>query len=56
MSTPNDPTDDPDHLATLKLQRDIFNHPASGERLHQMLRRKHGLLFESVNCHAYALA
>ena len=42
----------PDDFAALQLQRDVFDHPASGERLHQMLRRKHGLLFESLRCRA----
>jgi hypothetical protein len=28
-------------FAALKLQRDVFDHPPSGERFHQMLRRKH---------------
>ena len=28
----------PHDLAALKLQRDVFDHPAPGERLHQMLR------------------
>ena len=34
------------HFAAIQLQGDVLDHPASGEGLHQMLRRKHGLLFE----------
>ena len=36
--------------AALKPQGHIFYDPASGKSLHQMLRRKHEFLFESVGC------
>ena len=37
-------------FAALKPQGHIFYDPASGKSLHQMLRRKHEFLFESVGC------
>ena len=48
--------DEADNFAARKLQGDIFDHPPSGERFHQMLRRKHACSLCLERCGAHFAA